>query len=112
MVGLQPLVEAAIGGIKVPYLIGTGSQVSMVSKSLFKTHLETVLGTSPNDVGWLKLTAANSLSIPYVGIADLDAEVGGVLVKHQGVIITHQAPTTVDGEALHGLRNQHLAACV
>ena len=102
-VGKQPLVEAVIGGIKVPCLIDTGSQVSMVSESLFKTHLRPVMGTSHHDMGWLRLTAANGLSIPYIGIADLDVEVGGVLVKNRGVVITRQAPTTVDGQEVHVL---------
>ena len=79
-VGKQPLMETVIEGIKVPCLIDTGSQMSLVSESLFNTHLEPVLGTSHHGVEWLRLTAANGLTIPYIGIADLDVEVGGVLV--------------------------------
>ena len=107
-VGKQPLVEAVIGGIKVPCLNDTGSQVSMVSESLFKTHLEPVMGTLQHDMGWLRLTAANGLGIPYIGIADLDMEVGGVLVKNRGVVITRQAPTTVDGQEVHGLLGSNI----
>ena len=102
-VGKQPLVEAVTGGIKVPCLIDTGSQVSMVSESLFKTHLEPVMGTSRHDIGWFRLAAANGLSFPYNGIADLDVKVGGVLVKNRGVVMTRQAPITVDGKEVHGL---------
>ena len=80
----------------------------MVSESLFKTHLEPVMGTSQHDMGWLRLTAANGLGIPYTGIADLDVEVGGVLVKNRGVVITRQAPTTVDGQEVHGLLGSNI----
>ena len=107
-VGKQPLVEVVIGGIKVPCLIDTGSQVSMVSESLFKTHLEPVLATSHHGMGWPRLTAAIGLSIPYIGIADLDVGVGGVLVKNRGVVITRQAPTMVDGQEVHGLLGSNI----
>ena len=53
-----------IKGAVVPALVDTGSQVSAVTKSLFKKHFsqQKLLATSD----WLTLRAANGLDVPYV----------------------------------------------
>ena len=59
--------------------------------------------------------AANGLSIPYVGTADLHVKIGGIVVKSRGEVITHQVTTTVDRQEVHGLLGsnilQHVPEC-
>ncbi|XP_058632049.1 uncharacterized protein LOC131540807 [Onychostoma macrolepis] len=53
------------------------SQVSTISESFFQQHLggddEDMLSTA----GWLKITAANGLDIPYLGYLELEIETMG-----------------------------------
>lgn len=54
-VGKCPVVELMIGGMKVSCLLDTGSQVKTCGKDKYMLSI----------AGWLKLTAANGLDIPY-----------------------------------------------
>ncbi|KAK3700941.1 hypothetical protein QZH41_005652 [Actinostola sp. cb2023] len=62
-VGKCPAVVVEMGGVQVNCLLDSGSEVSTITESFFKKHFQgkDLLCTS----GWLTLTAANGLDIPY-----------------------------------------------
>ena len=74
-----------IGGVSVPCLLDSGSEVS--TEEFFNTHFKSkgqeLLSTS----GWLKLTAANGLEIPYLGYFELDIKAFGLNVPRQGILV-------------------------
>lgn len=83
-------------------LLDTGTQVSTISESFFRDHLmgreEDVFPTSK----WLKLTAANSLPIPYLGYTELDVETIGLSIPECGFLVVKDLPqegSTEEGEA-------------
>ena len=45
--------------------------------------------------GWLTLTAANGLEIPYVGYFELDVQALGITVPRRGVLVVKDPPDTV-----------------
>ncbi len=61
------MVDLKVRGVQVSCLLDTGSQVSTITEAFFREYLfgneSDVLSTS----GWLKITAANGLDIPYLG---------------------------------------------
>ena len=76
-----------IGGVSVPCLLDSGSEVSTITEEFFNTHFKSkgqeLLSTS----GWLKLTAANGLEIPYLGYFELDVEAFGLNVPRRGILV-------------------------
>lgn len=67
----------------MPCLVDTGSMVTTVSEEFYNEkfpdkHLES---------GGLKITAANGLEVPYLGILCLPVEVNGVLLQEVGVLV-------------------------
>lgn len=87
LVGESPEVEVRIQGKQIPCIIDTGSQVTLLSRGLFQRHLQGAEMKEIRDIPWLTLKAANGLSLPYVGYALLDFEVGGVAVLGKGVVV-------------------------
>ncbi|XP_028290920.1 uncharacterized protein LOC114454569 [Gouania willdenowi] len=80
-------VAVKIGEVPVRCLLDTGSQVSTISESFFKQQL---LGREEDvfpAAKWLKLTAANSLPIPYIGYVELDMEAMGLNIPECGFLI-------------------------
>lgn len=71
----------------IPFVLDSGSQVTLLSRSLFAKHLEGAGMTTANKVPWLTLRAANGLKIPYLGYAPVNCKVGSVHVPGKGVII-------------------------
>ncbi len=43
--------------------------------------------------GWLKITAANGLDVPYLGYMELDAEVMGMTLPECGFLIIIETPS-------------------
>ncbi len=86
-VGTCPQVEIMVLGVEVSCLLDTGSQVSTISESFFRQHLggddEDMLSTT----GWLKLTAANGLDIPYLGYLELEIETMGRKIPNCGFLV-------------------------
>ena len=78
VIGTCPLVELEVGGVRVPCMLDTGSQVTMFSQSFFKKHFGDLPMRNSTEINWLSLTAANGLSIPYVGYILIHFSVGGV----------------------------------
>lgn len=73
-VGKRPQTEIMIGGVSVSCLIDTGAQVSTITETLFRNYFDQEL----TDVSPLiKITAANGLSIPYVGYFEPVVEILG-----------------------------------
>ncbi|KAK3753252.1 hypothetical protein QZH41_004468 [Actinostola sp. cb2023] len=84
-VGKCPVVVVDMGGVQVNCLLDSGSEVSTITESFFKKHFQgkDLLCTS----GWLTLTAANGLDIPYVGYFELDVCALGINVAQRGILV-------------------------
>ena len=84
-VGKCPVVVVEMGGVQVNCLLDSGSEVSTITESFFKKHFQgkDLLCTS----GWLTLTAANGLDIPYVGYFELDVCALGINVAQRGILV-------------------------
>ena len=76
-----------IGGVSVPCLLDSGAEVSTITEEFFDTHFKSkgqeLLSTS----GWLKLTAANGLEIPYLGYFELGVKAFGLNVPRRGILV-------------------------
>ncbi|XP_076132875.1 uncharacterized protein LOC143114921 [Alosa pseudoharengus] len=83
IVGSCPYVTVTMGGVQVKCLLDTGSMVSTVTESFFRTHFR----ESPRACQWLQLRAANGLDIPYLGYVELDVNVLGTLISKRGILI-------------------------
>ena len=90
-VGRCPTTVVKLGGVSVPCLLDSGSEVSTITESCFNKNYrpkgKTLLSTS----GWLTLTAANGLDIPYVGYFELDVEVLGITVPKRGILVVRDS---------------------
>ncbi len=89
LVGECPDVVIQINGCSIPFILDTGSQVTLLSQSLFRRLLEGTRITNADSTPWLTLRAANGLEIPYLGYALVDCVVGSVRVYGKGVIIVN-----------------------
>ncbi|RXN06967.1 Retrovirus-related Pol poly from transposon [Labeo rohita] len=102
-VGTCPMVDLKIRGVLVSCLLDTGSQVSTITEGFFREHLSgnesDVLSTS----GWLKITAANGLDIPYLGYMELDVEVMGMTLPECGFLIFKETPSSSSMAVLIGM---------
>lgn len=87
MVGRCPEIEVTVQGKTIPCILDTGSQVTLMSQTLFQRHFGEECISDPDRISWLALKAANGLNIPYVGYAVLDFNIGGIEVKKKGVVI-------------------------
>ena len=100
-VGPQPVVTATMGGVPVSCLVDSGSQVSMVDEGFFRQHLSQSFTRGAGS--WLRITAANGLSVPYAGMFVADVTLDGVTVGECGIIVVRRPPTVVNGRPVHGL---------
>lgn len=82
-------VVVKMNGCPIPFVLDTGSQVTLLSRSLFLKHLDGIGVTSAEKVPWLMLRAANGLKIPYVGYALVDCMIGNISVPEKGVIVVN-----------------------
>lgn len=102
-VGKCPIVEIKIKGVNTSCLLDTGSQVSTLTESFFRDslsdHSQQMLSTS----GWLKLTAANGLDIPYLGYLELDVETMGMVLPDCGFLIVKDSPNSSTVPGLIGM---------
>ncbi len=83
-VGKCPVVDLKIGGVDVSCLLDTGSQVSTITEHFFKEHLAGEEKDMLYTTGWLKITAANGLDIPYLGYLELTVETMGITLPECG----------------------------
>ena len=66
-VGECPVATVRLGGIDLPCLLDSGSEVSTITEEFFNDHFRPQGKTLLPTGDWLRLTAANGLEIPYVG---------------------------------------------
>lgn len=87
MVGDSPTTLIKIAGKEVNALLDTGSQVSMVPESTFKRLFRPTEQPMSSANNWLKITAANGLTIPYLGYFEADVEVMGCTIRNRGILV-------------------------
>lgn len=68
-------------------LLDTGSQVSTISESFFCDHLLGENEDTTSTMKWLKLTAANSLSISYIGYIELAVQAKRLTIPVCGFLV-------------------------
>ena len=71
-------------GVQVNCLVNSGSEVSTVTEEFFSKHFKPKGQDLISTNGWLTITAANGLEIPYIGYFELDIEVFGRKVSSRG----------------------------
>lgn len=86
-VGTCPVVELSICGVTTKGLLDTGSQVSTITDPFFRDHLRGKDDDVLSMAGWLKLTAANGLDIPYLGYLELEVEAMGMEMSDCGFLV-------------------------
>lgn len=86
LIGQCPVVPVHINGHVVNCLVDTGSQVTLLSKSLCD-ELFGAQELPDTKAPWLTLRGANGLDIPYVGYMVADFHVRGVQVPEKGAVI-------------------------
>lgn len=98
LVGPSPRILIKINGKEVLALIDTGSQVTMISESIFYQLFGGVEQGLKSAKDLLRVTAANGLEVPYVGYFEADVEVSGQVVKDRGILVKRQQPSSTGGE--------------
>ena len=91
-IGGRPIISVRIGNLEMLSLVDTGSQVTTVSETCFKQAFSDKSNVNVYKDNLFPLTAANGLEIPYVGIAVIDLDVSGFLIKQVGVLIVKDIP--------------------
>ncbi|CAG2185169.1 unnamed protein product [Mytilus edulis] len=82
----SPKTEIVVENQSVIALIDTGSQVSTVTETYFKTLLQ----KKPilHDITkWMKVTGANDLPIPYLGYIELNISVAKTMIPNVGFLV-------------------------
>ena len=86
-VGRCPEAVLQLGSEDVRCLLDTGAQVSTVTESFFKAHLEKE-GCDLVDVSsYIKITGASGFDIPYLGYVELDVHTLGRRFPRMGFLI-------------------------
>ncbi len=86
-VGKCPVSNLKINGVSAACLLDTGSQFSTVSECFFREHLFGEDKDMLSTAGWLKITAANGLDIPYLGYLELEVETMGIVLPECGFLV-------------------------
>lgn len=92
IVGACRQVDILVKGKKVTFLLDTGSNVTLMTEACFKRLFAGHELNDESDLYWLKLRAANGLSIPYVGYVMADVQVGDIALKDMGIVISETDP--------------------
>ena len=82
-------------------LLVTGIQVSTIHESFFRELLLGEVEDMLSTAGWLQITAANGLDIPFLGYLELDVETMGTTLPGCGFLVVkehQQMQTTVHAE--------------
>lgn len=95
LVGNRPVVSLTIGGIKVEFLVDTGSQVTSITSEFFQQHLSQLL-EAPRKVDCLKVVASNNLQVPFNGFVVTDITYKNHTVKDRGILLA-TSPRKIPG---------------
>lgn len=93
-----PHISVSMNGVTVRCLVDTGSMVSTITESLFLEQLAPLGEECLKACHWLKLRAANGLSIPYVGYLELDIGLCGKQMPRCGVLVVRDPPGGVSSQ--------------
>ena len=75
-------------GVSISCLLDSGSQVSTITESFFHKNY----GSHQwQNIPFLRLTAANGLSIPYCGYVELDVTIGDYYLPDMGWLVVREA---------------------
>lgn len=69
--------------------------MSTITESFFLQHFEPWGPEKFQFCNWIWLSAANGLTIPYVGYLELDVQLCGKTITKQGVLVVRDAPNSV-----------------
>ena len=86
-VASSPEVVVSVCGKETPFILDTGSEVTVLPSTLFH-QLASYTPVHQDVRRWLRVYGANGLEIPYVGYAELDMELLGVRLGRAGVLIS------------------------
>ena len=80
-VGSCPILDVTVNGRAVMRsLLDSGAEVSTMAESFFRKHLK---GTVIQDTtAWLAMTAANGLTIPYVGYIEISVNIANHVIPN------------------------------
>lgn len=88
---------------KVQFLLDTGSNVTLMTEGCFKRLFGEQIMGDENDLYWLKLQAANGLAMPYVGYALTEVQVGDIVLKDMGILISENDPENPEVLPIQGM---------
>ncbi len=81
-----PELTINIEGTPINCLIDTGSEVTTVSESFFRNLL--LARPQLHDITkWMRVTGANNLDIPYIGLIEVQLDVFGKTLPDVGVLV-------------------------
>lgn len=89
------MVTLEIAGVKIEFLVDTGSQVTSITSEFFEEHLRHHT-KAPEPVHWLKVIATNNMQVPYDGYFAADVKFRDQIVKDRGILISC-SPRTIPG---------------
>ena len=95
LIGPTPVIQVTMGGVEVPCLVDTGSNVTIITESFFREHFESKGESALKECGWLTLRAVNGMSMPYLGYLQLDVEIMGKVLPQCGVLVVHDPTDSV-----------------
>lgn len=87
LIGDSPVVMVKILGGDIPFILDTGSQVTMLKQSTFHRLFGEQEAGLQDPSMWLRLKAANGQQIPYVGCIDVDLGIGTTVLPNCGIIV-------------------------
>ena len=94
-VGKCPFANVKLGGVPVPCLLDYGSKVSTIIESFFNENFRSKGKNLLSTSGWLTLTAANGLNIPYIGYFELDVKTLGITIPKRGILVVKDSEDPV-----------------
>ena len=94
-VGKCPIANVKLGGVPVPCLLDSGSEVSTITESFFNENFRSKGKNLLSTSGWLTLTAANGLHIPYIGYFELDVKTLGITIPKRGILVVKDSEDPV-----------------
>ena len=83
-----------MGGVNISCLLDTGSMVSTITETYFFKRFMPHGEKELKNCHWLQLSAANGLSIPYLGYFEVNVTVLGRTIQDCGILVVEDPPLT------------------